>query len=203
MTKLVFDLVAVDRSSDNNDAITISAPRVRGSVRGSGVVTPRKVTVAAPGGEQVIEVEPGDLDVRIVSGKQSENLTVVVPDEEEVLLSDLIGVQPSDPDDLARVWTAIRDIEDRIKLPVAEIYTREEIDEILVNLQDSFESKSQSQGAMEDLSRRIADIASRTDTLEQRETEPSELPEGYVPIKIVDELPDVQEPGIVYAVRGQ
>ena len=171
MTKLIFDLIAVDKSSDGTDAITISAPRVRGSVRGSGVVTPRKVTVTAPGGEQAIEVEPGELDVRIVSGKQSENLSVVVPDEERVLLSDLIGAQTANPNELLRLWAAIRDIEVPTELPATNTYTRSEIDEILVKLQDSFEPKGQSPewGVLEDLNRRIEDIAFRTDNLERRE----------------------------------
>ena len=171
MTKLVFDLIAVDKSSDSTDAITVNAPRVRGSVRGSGVVTPRKVTITAPAGEQEIEVEPGDLDIRIVSGKQSENLSVVVPDEERVLLSDLIGAQAANPNELLRLWAAIRDIEVPTELPATNTYTRAEIDELLVKIQDSLEPKGESPdwGVLESIDSRLKDLAFRTDNLERRE----------------------------------
>ncbi len=171
MTKLVFDLIAVDKSSDSTDAITVNAPRVRGSVRGSGVVTPRKVTITAPAGEQEIEVEPGDLDIRIVSGKQSENLSVVVPDEERVLLSDLIGAQAANPNELLRLWAAIRDIEVPTELPATNTYTRAEIDELLEKIQDSLEPKGESPdwGVLESIDTRLEDLAFRTDNLERRE----------------------------------
>lgn len=140
MTKLVFDLIAVDRSSDPSDAITLGAPRVRPSVRGSGVVTSRKVTLSASEGERVVDVEPGPLEVRIVSGKSSENLTVVVPDEPEVLLSDLLYPAEVSENELTRLWDAVREL--------------------------------------------------------------GEAPAPGARLVVVDELPQDQEPGTIYAVRG-
>lgn len=109
MTMLIFDLLDVSRESSKYDSISVRAPKIRPARTRPGVVTDRWVTVRAPEGVEMVEVETGPMEVRIGSGSTAPVFRVVVPDVDEVYLGDLLGqdefVEPTVVD---RLWAAIR-----------------------------------------------------------------------------------------------
>lgn len=58
MTTLVFDLFDITHASSQRDAIAIRAPKIRPATTRAGVVLDRWVTVAAPGDDETVEVNP-------------------------------------------------------------------------------------------------------------------------------------------------
>lgn len=109
MTTLVFDLFDITHASSQRDAIAIRAPKIRPATTRAGVVLDRWVTVAAPGDDETVEVEPGPAEIKFGRGSDAPVVGVMIPDVSQVRLSDLLDqgavVEPTVVD---RLWAAIR-----------------------------------------------------------------------------------------------
>lgn len=109
MTTLVFDLFDITHASSQRDAIAIRAPKIRPATTRAGVVLDRWVTVAAPGDDETVEVEPGPAEIKFGRGSDAPVVGVMIPDVPQVRLSDLLDqgavVEPTVVD---RLWAAIR-----------------------------------------------------------------------------------------------
>lgn len=109
LTTLVFDLFDITHASSQRDAIAIRAPKIRPATTRAGVVLDRWVTVAAPGDDETVEVEPGPAEIKFGRSPDAPVVQVVIPDMPKVRLSDLLDqgavVEPTVVD---RLWAAIR-----------------------------------------------------------------------------------------------
>lgn len=115
MTILVVDVSTVTTESRAEDQFRFRAPQVRSSVLTPGVVSTEWATVPTPDGPVEVLVEPGPLEVQLLSKRPGPKFLVDVPNVERVRLRDLLDI-PKDisPGETAKIWQEIVQLKESV-----------------------------------------------------------------------------------------
>lgn len=116
MTILVVDVSTVTTESKPEDRVRLRAPEVRASRMTPGVVSTDWTEVAAPEGPVEVVVEPGELEIQLLSKRPGPKLRVIVPDVERIELRDLMVVpDPESEDEKHALWYELQRIRDDLQ----------------------------------------------------------------------------------------